>query len=88
MRDSANIYLYLRIDFCPQKVPTKEMAVDLSYGFQFGAFIAEPLKGCVIGNDQRLRHLPPKAMAVLDPSALVRFAFIGCEPKLVHDTTF
>jgi hypothetical protein len=85
MRDSANIYLYLRIDFCPQKVPTKEMAVDLSYGFQFGAFIAEPLKGCVIGNDQRLRHLPPKAMAVLDPSG---FAFIGCEPKLVHDTTF
>ena len=41
------------------------MSVDLTHGFRFGAFVVEPLKGCVIGDDQQLRHLPPKAMAVL-----------------------
>jgi len=41
------------------------MVADLTHGFQFGAFKAEPLKGCVIGDDRQPRHLPPKAMEVL-----------------------
>lgn len=42
-----------------------EMATDLTHGFQFGAFTAEPLRGCVTGDDLQPRHLPPKAMEVL-----------------------
>ena len=41
------------------------MSIDFTRGFQFGKFIVEPLKGCVVGDDQQPRHLPPKAMAVL-----------------------
>lgn len=41
------------------------MPIDLTHGFQFGAFVAEPLKGCVTDDDGQPRHLPPKAMAVL-----------------------
>lgn len=41
------------------------MHTDLRHGFRFGAFIAEPLRGCVTGDDMQPRHLPPKAMEVL-----------------------
>lgn len=41
------------------------MAAKLAHGFQFGEFIAEPLRGCVTGDDMQPRHLPPKAMEVL-----------------------
>lgn len=41
------------------------MPDDITHGFQFGAFIAEPLRGCVTGDDMQPRHLAPKAMAVL-----------------------
>lgn len=41
------------------------MHTDLTHGFRFGAFIAEPQRGCVTGDDMQPRHLPPKAMEVL-----------------------
>lgn len=41
------------------------MATDLAQGFRFGAFIAEPLRGCITGDDMQPQHLPPKAMEVL-----------------------
>jgi DNA-binding winged helix-turn-helix (wHTH) protein/Flp pilus assembly protein TadD len=41
------------------------MAAKLAHGFQFGEFIAEPLRRCVTGDDMQPRHLPPKAMEVL-----------------------
>ena len=41
------------------------MPIELSQGFRFGAFTAEPLKGSVAGDDGQSRHLAPKAMDVL-----------------------
>ena len=41
------------------------MPIDLTQGFRFGAFTAEPLKGSVAGEDGQSRHLAPKAMDVL-----------------------
>jgi DNA-binding winged helix-turn-helix (wHTH) protein len=41
------------------------MPIELSQGFRFGAFTAEPLKGSVTRDNGQSRHLPPKAMDVL-----------------------
>ena len=41
------------------------MPIELSQGFRFGAFTAEPLKGSVAGDDGQSCHLAPKAMDVL-----------------------
>jgi TolB-like protein/DNA-binding winged helix-turn-helix (wHTH) protein len=41
------------------------MPIELSQGFRFGAFTAEPLNGLVAGDDGQSRHLAPKAMDVL-----------------------
>jgi len=41
------------------------MPIELSQGFRFGAFTAEPLKGSVARDDGPSRHLAPKAMDVL-----------------------
>ena len=41
------------------------MPIELSQGFRFGAFTAEPLKGSVAGDDGQSRHLAPKAMDLL-----------------------
>jgi TolB-like protein/DNA-binding winged helix-turn-helix (wHTH) protein len=41
------------------------MPIELSQGFRFGAFTAEPLNGSIAGDDGQSRHLPPKAMDVL-----------------------
>jgi TolB-like protein/DNA-binding winged helix-turn-helix (wHTH) protein len=41
------------------------MPTELSQGFRFGGFTAEPLKGSLAGDDGQSRHLAPKAMDVL-----------------------
>ena len=41
------------------------MPIELSQGFRFGGFTAEPLKGSIAGDDGQSRHLAPKAMDVL-----------------------
>jgi TolB-like protein/DNA-binding winged helix-turn-helix (wHTH) protein len=56
------------------------MPIELSQGFRFGAFTAEPLKGSVAGDDGESRHLAPKAMNVL-----VRLAEVAPKPVTRDD---
>ena len=56
------------------------MPIELSQGFRFGAFTAEPLKGSVAGDDGQSCHLAPKAMDVL-----VRLAEAAPKPVARED---
>ena len=56
------------------------MPIELSQGFRFGAFTAEPLKGSVARDDGPSRHLAPKAMDVL-----VRLAEAAPKPVTRED---
>jgi TolB-like protein/DNA-binding winged helix-turn-helix (wHTH) protein len=56
------------------------MPIELSQGFRFGAFTAEPLKGSVARDDGQSRHLAPKAMDVL-----VRLAEAAPKPLTRED---